>query len=335
MLLTFAALFLAAPLPPGVAPPQTLLPKDPKALVVEFSFKGGFTPPRKNAAPNLTVATDGTVTANDPFADVTATFTMSAEDLQRLMYDIINEHKFFDFDNAKAMQAIQGNKLGGGLVVSDAATSQFTVRTAAKEHTVTYYALSMAANQHKTVVPIQQLYAVERRLNQVLNTAWVGGPKALESVLEIANAEVKATFPDAKPFAASDLRFARANGPKGQVTANFFRLGATPSDFIEVSVNKGEGNAPKVSALARGMTAESYNAFAKDDKAFAKILDAVNAEVKKKFPGFPALTAADLQSLQMRDRQINAFLRRTGATPTSFVTASVTVPAQRNSLTMS
>ena len=43
------------------------LPDDPKAQVIVFNFKGGFTPPRKNNDPTLQILADGTMILGAPF----------------------------------------------------------------------------------------------------------------------------------------------------------------------------------------------------------------------------------------------------------------------------
>lgn len=322
-MLTIAALFFAVPLPPGAA--AIPLPKDPKAVVVEFSFKGGFTPPRKNNDPNLTVTAGGAVTASDPFTGATATFQLPAEELQGLMHLIVAQKKFFDISEEKIAKAIQEQKAGIGIAIADAATTVVKIKTADKEHEVKVYALGMQANQYKKVEALLNLVAIEKTLNQLLSTAWAGGPVAVEASLKVANAELKKTFPDLKPLAADDLRFARMN-PQGNVTLNFHRSSDPAKNSLDVALQKAD-DSYKITSLARSLTPEEYAAHTKDNKAFAKLLDAVNAEVKKKFPAFANLTPADLQSLQWRDGQVHAFLRKTGDVQTSFVTVNVSVPA--------
>lgn len=325
MFTSLAALFLAVPLPPGAA--AIPLPKDPKAIVVEFSFKGGFTPPRKNNLPNLTVTAGGTVTASDPFTNASATFQLPQEELQGLMHLIVAQKKFLDISEEKIAKAIQEEQKQKGVIgpmIADAATTVIKIKTADKEHEVKAYALSMQANQYKKIEAIQNLVAIEKALNNLLSTAWAGGPKAVESMLTVANAEIKKTFPELKPLAADDLRFARPNG-QGGVMVTFHRSTDPAKDSLDVGVTKIDDTF-KITSLARSLTAEQYAKFAKDEKAFAKVLDAVNAEVKKKFPELANLTAADLQSMQWRDGQVHAFLRKTGAVQTSFVTVNVSVP---------
>lgn len=326
MLATLAALFVAVPLPPGAA--AIPLPKDPKAVVIEFSFRRGSTPPRKSNLPNLTVTVGGVVTANDPLTDTTASFQLPQKELQGLMHLIVVQKRFLDISEETIAKDMLDEQKRRGLIIgpmADPVTTVIKVRTADKEHEVKVSALDTHADIYEKIESLQNLVAIEKTLIQLLSTALAGGPTAIDASLKVANDAIKETFPALKSLVADDLRFARIQ-PGGVVSLNFYRWTEPEKDMLEVSLSK-PADAFKINSMSRSLTPSQYADHVKDDKAFTKLLDAVNAEVKKKVPELANLTAADLRSMRWRDGQVEAFLGKRGAVFRSFVEVNVLVPA--------
>ena len=200
------------------AKPAFKLPKDPKAVVISFDWKGGFTPPRKNMAPVLSILADGTLLMPDRFGmakDVTGKITR--KELQDLLRFAITENKFFKFDAAKVKEKVRKASAGRPrIAIADAPSSVVEIKLAGKSHKASYYALGFAARQYKTVAELQQLYAIQQRLNRLMNVTRLGGKKEVAKMLVLANVHLKKKFPKAAPLTASDLQSAgvRRDGSK-------------------------------------------------------------------------------------------------------------------------
>ena len=244
-------LLIVVPSAPVPNAPQFQLPKDPKAIVIEFDYAGGFTPPPKNNKPNLTITADGTVTANNRFSGDSATMRLSPAEVQELLAFIITENKFLEYDPAKVEQAVEDVTRKNGPVpqVADAPSTVVKVRTADKEHKASYYALGMAANQFKEIKPLQQLHAIEYRLGRLQAITWAGGPKVVDEYLKLVNEKLKAEYPDVAPLTRDEFRYARTID--GTMTAMFSRPDAEKKTFTNATIEHSTGNTPKVSLLVK------------------------------------------------------------------------------------
>lgn len=319
-------LFLAVPTTSNGDPSIIKLPNKPDAVVIEFAFKGGFTPPRKNDRPNMIVKADGTVVVNNPFTGATKKITISEKQLQELMRLIVGQHAFFDFDPDKVQQRVQdeARRTGAFLGIADAATTHVTIRTAEKEHEAHFYALSFHAGMFKTIQPLQDLVAIENRLKTLMNLAWVGGEDPLKSFLDRANTNLKEQFPDLTPLAPNDLGHVDAPADADQaLTVHFRRQGDQPDDFLEVILTRSRDGDPTLQRITRRMTPEDYNTWTGNKNAFAGLLRSVNAEVNEKFPTVDALVEKDLQTILWSNGDIRATFRREGKNEGEFIFASI------------
>ena len=233
----------AAPVPTGPAIP---LPKDPNVVVIEFDHSGGFTLPPMNNKPALTITAGGTATVNNRFTGESATLKFTPAQVQELLKFIVTDNKFFEFDTAKVEKAIEEENQKNGPVpmIADAPNTDLMIKTADKEHKVSYYALGMAASQYETVEPIRQYHAIERRMNQAQSLVWAGGPAAVEGFLKLANAELKAKHPDAAPLTMADLEYARRQD--NTLTTTFRRTNKAKKTFVYASVVQSDTGEPKV-----------------------------------------------------------------------------------------
>lgn len=235
------------------------LPKDPKAVVISFDYKGGFTPPRKKDAPALSILRDGTVQMPDRFGlakDVTG--NISEAELQSILRLAIEDNKFFEFDPAKVKEKIKKAEAGMKFVprIADAPNSVIEIRLADKTHKVSQYALGFIVNQYPTVKELQQLNAIQTRLNHVMNLTRLGGEKKLAEMLKLANAELKKQEPNAEPFAASELQSA-SQRQDGTLYVSFHRRFNTADGkpdykrYVSASIQIPAGGKAKVTVRAK------------------------------------------------------------------------------------
>ena len=233
------------------------LPKDPKAVVISFDYKGGFTPRPKNTDPVLSILADGTILMPDRFGfskDVKGKMTQA--ELQDLLRFALEKNKFFSYDpkkvKAKMLAAEKGKPIPR---VADAPSSVFEIRTADKTHKVSHYALGMVGRFYQTVPELQQLYAIQQRLNYVMNETRIGGKAEVQKMLKLANAELKKMHPKAKPLTVEDFRSTsiRRDGTK---SVTFYRYGKTADGkpdrtYVSVGIQIPAKGEPKVSVRAR------------------------------------------------------------------------------------
>lgn len=240
---------IAVPTPENGGPIE--LPKDPSEVVIEFAYKGGFTPPRKNALPNMTIRADGGITVSDPFSDAQAKDRLSQDELQELLAFIVNEQEFFEFDIKEVDKAVEAEKQRTGqfFAIADAPTTHIRVKTAERELEASYYALGFIVNQFKEIKALNQLHAVEERLNQLHSRTWAGGAEGVERFLELANAELKRQHPDVKPLTADELQYAgRRNG---LATISFSRTGPKEGQFISAQIQEQAEGKPEINVTVQ------------------------------------------------------------------------------------
>lgn len=233
------------------------LPKDKKAAVITLDHKGGFTPRRVSDAPVLSILADGTIKMPDRFGfskDVNG--KMSQKELQALLRFIIKENKFFEYDKAKVAAKMKKAAAGRNIPrVADASTLVIEVKIAEKSNKASQYALGLMANQYKTVAEIQQLSAINRRLNRLMNTVRLGGEKELKKNLALVNAELKKKFPKAKALTKHEFQscYIRKDGSK---TVSFNRLGRTADGkydrtYVRATIQYPAKGEPKIFVAAK------------------------------------------------------------------------------------
>lgn len=233
------------------------LPKDPKAVVISFDYKGGFTPRPRNTAPVLSILADGTVLMPDRYGfskDVKG--KISRSELQDLLRFAIERNKFFSYDPKKVKAKIREAEKDKPVPrIADAPSSVFEIRTADRTHKVSHYALGMVGRFYKGVDELQQLYAIQQRLNRLMNETRLGGKGELGKILNLANAELKKQHPKAKPLSIADLRSVniRRDGTK---SVSFYRFGKTADGkpnrtYVGVGIQIPVKGDPKVSIRAK------------------------------------------------------------------------------------
>lgn len=193
------------------------LPDSATAEVISLDFKGGYTPPRLKNSPTLSILADGTVLIPDNYGQSqNLKSKITPDELQELLSFIIDDQKFFDF-NAKSVekqvkesQKPKKAKDGSTVVtltpvVADAPTTVIKVQTKNQKHEAQWYALSMAAGQHKDIPELARLREVELKLQRLMTIAHAGGSEEVAKQLKLVNDRVAAEHPDAPKLTADHL----------------------------------------------------------------------------------------------------------------------------------
>jgi hypothetical protein len=190
--------------------PIIQLPQDTKAAVITMDLAGGFGPRRKDNRPALTILADGTVQVVDRSGVVPAIENkLSSEELQDLLRFAINEHHFFDFDQAKAEReaAAQEEKTGYSFSVFDVATTMVRIRTAERDHNAQFYALDEYARAYPEVKVLTHLLAVVVRLRRLLYEVKAGGQEGVAAALNLGNEYLKTAYPRIPPLRREDFLY--------------------------------------------------------------------------------------------------------------------------------
>lgn len=140
--------------------PGPTLPDNPSANILTFDWRGGYTPPRVNVAPYLTIRADGLATLVDPFGKrPTVQARYDQRQLRELLDFIVREHRFFDLDSDRLAADIRK-----GPRILDAGTSVLRVSTANRTHEVRCHAAVPYAEALPQMTDLQHFAAIERRL---------------------------------------------------------------------------------------------------------------------------------------------------------------------------
>jgi len=222
-------------------------PKDASAEVIVLQYAGGFTPPRKNNEPDLTILADGVVILGAPFGSKKRLKTkIPHEQLQELLRFILGEQEFAKFDT-KQVQALV-NKQGKLIAVADASTTVVRVHADGMKLEGKYYALNMMARQFPKIKPLAQFSAVQRRLERLRAEIYAGGKKGIAKHLEVANKQLAAKHADIPKLIAADLQSAWQFA-NGKIYVSFHRTEKLKDErtrLTSVNINYPANGKPKV-----------------------------------------------------------------------------------------
>ncbi|MFP6766211.1 MAG: hypothetical protein VB858_21440 [Planctomycetaceae bacterium] len=233
------------------------LPRDSSAVVISYDEQNGFTPPRQNAAPLLSILADGTVLMPDLYGqarDITG--KISQTELQGLLRLAIENNGFFSYDAAKVKEKMLKAESDRQIPrIADAPESVFEIRLADRKHNVRHYALGMAGQFYKDIEELQKLRAIHERLRQLMNETRVGGKAGIRKLVTAANTELQKQHPGTQPFTGKEFRgsYIRRDG---KTAATISRNGKTaegkPDGTFVVAIIEIPGNGvPAVKIRAR------------------------------------------------------------------------------------
>ena len=154
------------------------LPEAPDAPVVEWSTAGGLGDAGGGAA-DLVIRSDGQVEVGERFGGGRRlTGRIAPSELQRLLETALDEHGFFELDDAAIDEAVdtaqrrRSEETGGeeaaavplGPPFPDAGTSRIMVAADGRRHEVRRHGLFAAAREYPEVAALGDLRAIEERL---------------------------------------------------------------------------------------------------------------------------------------------------------------------------
>jgi hypothetical protein len=189
---------------------------------------------------------------------------ISAEALQELLRFAIDEHHFFDFDNAAASQLLRAEQDRSGLryTTIDASTTVIRIRTSERDHTGEFYALRNYLEAYPSVKPLQDLYSVEERLLKLSYEIEAGGEQGIAAALKVANEFLRKTYPKVPLLVSADFLCTRRYSPDRRSLV-FVRKASVPKETetdpsarvqmllfpeptFSVTVEYTTGNTPKI-----------------------------------------------------------------------------------------
>jgi hypothetical protein len=229
--------------------PSFELPADSSVPVITLNYVGGLTVlPRQNIIPVLTVRGDGRVTIVDSLGRTKAIEgQIPLEEIQELLRFSIDEQDFPQFSTGDAQQeiAVQNARCGRSMKVEDAGTTIIHIQTADMEHEGRYTALGVFAAAYPGVKSLGQLWAIERRLGNLMEEVKAGGKDAVAAALDEANKFAKQRQ-DAIDFRIEDFQ-RTVISTDGRKMLEFAR-DREDGTSISVNVEYKSGRPPSVSS---------------------------------------------------------------------------------------
>jgi hypothetical protein len=186
------------------------LPEKPDDILIRLEFRGGQTVAEKKE-PHLVLMPDGTVflgpSAGHSQPD---NFNITQTEVHELLKFIIDDNRFFDLDPLEIKNRVMSAAKSSGRMfnVADAPVTVIRVQADGKDHTVVYYALGFVAQRFPDIQNLQQLMAVQKRLQHLASLLQAGGVNALNEYLKTANMLVKQKWPQGPSLEIADLEYA-------------------------------------------------------------------------------------------------------------------------------
>ncbi|SFJ37373.1 hypothetical protein [Planctomicrobium piriforme] len=247
MLRTLLILLSLAPLCAAGEP--IALPDDPSAAVVELWYVQNG----QLKEPEVAVFASGRVRVN--VGDGSLWGDLTPAELQSLLTDLLNR----DGIAALRTEAIQteieaaSTRTGLSCVIDQSGDTIIRIRTATTVYRVDGHAVGLLAARFPEVASLQQLYAAQRRLENVRAVVMVGGPAAAERLAKLAQSQIQVNHSEHLEVTPQNLSMVRslADGTRFcQFLIPCVREDR-PSDRV-ISVFECPGEAPRVSVLPDG-----------------------------------------------------------------------------------
>ena len=147
------------------------LPEDPTAVVVEFDWIGGYTPPRKTNDPYLTIRADGSVSLINPFMnEPTIRTRMSPQALLEFVRFAAVQQRFLDLNDAAVKKAAEEEKRLREIgEIPDAPTTAIRIRVGDRLHEVRCFASMLFTDPPIKLDSLRRFVAVETRLTKYMD----------------------------------------------------------------------------------------------------------------------------------------------------------------------
>ncbi|MHC4223019.1 MAG: hypothetical protein ACYSX0_03895 [Planctomycetota bacterium] len=217
------------------------LPKERGAEVVRLEYRGGFRAPRKDGAPRLAILADGTVRVARPHGVLKAKLT--EEELQKLLRFAIDERRIFEFDGKAVREEIRKQKGDRDPMVLDAADTVITIHLQKRKACASFHALQFVAGQHPKIQALQDLRAIERHLENLVQVVVAGGRAEVAKLMGRANEELKRRQPTVAPLKVEELVRANVWKNKGKDLLFERRVGRR---LLRVSIHAAPSKEPQV-----------------------------------------------------------------------------------------
>lgn len=240
------------------------VPRDRHQPLIELDFIDAASATDRQRRPELTIFVDGAVqVAQQPGSNRTLTGRMPADELQRLIRELLVTRDLLGCrtdDLSRQITAVRRARRRPA-PPPDAAVTMVRMHGEGGTHEVRCHGLGMTANQFPDLTAVQDLFACQQRLENVIAVIRAGGYDAIQPVLSAANRHLQHRVPSAEPLTARDLTMVDVRGD-GSRYLQFSRVAsaptaATPADglpplerFLIVSVSQRPGRSPEISITA-------------------------------------------------------------------------------------
>ena len=202
-----------------------------QGVVLSLDYRDGYGPQRMSEDPCLSVLADGTVTAHNVDAPGNGRKgKLSDSKLQDLLHFIVEEQRFFDWDQPKMAAKLLKRR---GAYIYDVPTTVVRVRLRKKENVAEVSALGYLVECVPRIAEVARLVAAERRLKREMNVILVGEESRARDLLKLANASLEESHPTVPPLTLDDLAFV-GHGPDGLFLS--FRRLRRGKDLTRVTV---------------------------------------------------------------------------------------------------
>lgn len=150
------------------------LPTDANAVILIYDRSGGMLVDQRRQA-LLSISAAGIVTITDPTSvSLTHQGILAPDELQALLSFILTDQSFLSLQTDSInteIKAVQ-QQTGKMFVVADAPTTSISIELPAYQHQVQFYALDMMSRQYPEIASLQNLRAVQSRLQQLINDVY-------------------------------------------------------------------------------------------------------------------------------------------------------------------
>lgn len=174
--------------------PDVRLPDDPTAVVMEFDWSGGYTPPRKTKDPYLRIRADGSATLINPFKNEPAIRSrMTPKELSEFLKFAIEKQGFLALTDADIKEAADAEQKARGIeAIPDAPTTVIRIFGDDEMHEVRCFASMLFADPPSKFETLRRFVAVETRITRYMDRLRERGNEPGAGLPDPASGEVVA-----------------------------------------------------------------------------------------------------------------------------------------------
>jgi hypothetical protein len=152
-------------------PPEWSFPEDSTAVVLEFDWIGGYTPPRKTKDPYLRIRADGSVTLINPFKNEPPIRSrMTQQQISELMNFVTERQGFLRLTDADIREAADAERKARGIEsIPDVPTTVIRIFGEDEMHEVRCFASMLFTDPISKYETLRRFVAVETRLTKYMD----------------------------------------------------------------------------------------------------------------------------------------------------------------------